>query len=125
MLSSFFSPDRVPNPVRGRRIGIVPRLQRGVNGSEFKTLVKLHLLCVTDAKHTTPRFRYHSNEGQCELKVISIYSFNQTYFFSEFDVVVFFFTPDRVSNPVRGRGMSGKMHTENHPEYSGPNLTGS
>jgi len=35
------------------------------------------------------------------LKVISIYSFNQTYFFSEFDVVAFFFTPDRAPNTVR------------------------
>jgi hypothetical protein len=49
-----------------------PRLQRpvpmsyreGVNGSEFKTLGKLHILCVSDAKPTTPRYRYRSNEGQ-------------------------------------------------------------
>jgi len=39
-------------------------LQRGVNGSEFKTLGKLHILRVADAKPTTPRFRYRSNEGQ-------------------------------------------------------------
>jgi hypothetical protein len=41
-----------------------PRLQRGVNGSEFKTLCKVHLLCVADAKPNTPRYRYRSNKGQ-------------------------------------------------------------
>ena len=42
-----------------------PRLQRGVNGSEFKTPGKLHILRVADAKPTTPRYRWRSNEGQC------------------------------------------------------------
>lgn len=41
-----------------------PRLQRGVNGSEFKTPGKLHILRVADAKPTTPRYRRRSNEGQ-------------------------------------------------------------
>jgi len=40
-------------------------LQRGVNVSEFKTLEKLHILRVADAKPTTPRYRWRSNEGQC------------------------------------------------------------
>lgn len=42
-----------------------PRLQRGVNGSEFKTPGKLHILRVADAKPTISRLRYRTNEGQC------------------------------------------------------------
>ena len=41
--------------------------REGVNGSEFKTPGKLHILHVADAKPTTPRLSDSGNEGQCEI----------------------------------------------------------
>jgi len=41
--------------------------REGVNGFEFKTLGKLYILRVSDAKPTTPRYCYRSNEGQTGL----------------------------------------------------------